>query len=202
MGDDLGSWDPLSPDATAALMAGVGIRWWLAGGWALDLHLGRTTRHHEDTDVVVLRADLPHLQRHLAGWDLHAADPPGTLRPWLRGEVLGGAVHDLWCRPTPHDPWTLQVMVVDVEDGQWVYRRDTRVRRAVGSLSGPASTPRLPVLAPEVQLLHKSKAPRPKDEADLRAVLGSLSVAQRDWLQHSLALVSPGHPWLDRLSAP
>lgn len=74
----LDRWDPIPIDDLVALLDGVECRWWVAGGWAIDLHLGRVTRPHDDTDVVILR---------------------------------------------------LQFMLDDVRDGEWVYRRDARVRR-------------------------------------------------------------------------
>lgn len=52
------------------------------------------------------------------------------------------------------------------------------------------------MLAPEVQLLYKSKQPRPKDQADFEAVLPSLTGGQREWLRAALTIVSAGHPWL------
>lgn len=77
----------------------------------------------------------------------------------------------------------------------WVYRRDTRVRRTVQSLFGPASRHGCPVLAPEVQLLYKSAPPRARDEADFYAVRDALSPAQRQWLVNALELTAPTHPW-------
>ncbi len=156
--------------------------------------------------MLVLRPDLPAVQRHLAGWDLHAADPPGTLRPWRSGEVLPERVHDIFCRRTPDSPWAFQFMVDAVDGGDWVFRRDPRIRRPVASLAGSASRPGLPVLAPEIQLLYKSGAsrpeggPRPKDEEDLDAVLPVLDDEGRAWLTSALSLVAPGNPWLARLN--
>jgi hypothetical protein len=176
-------------------------RWWIAGGWALDLHLGRQTRPHHDLDVLVLRADLAGVRERLRGWDLHAADPPGAgrLRPWPEDELLPAALHDVWCRETPTSPWALQLMVDDTDGADWVYRRDPRIRRPVAELHGPASTPGRPVLAPEVQLLGKSRTGRAKDVADLYAVVGSLDAHQRDWLRRALTTVDPGHGWLEIL---
>jgi hypothetical protein len=132
------------------LLGGVQVPWWIAGGWALDLHLGRCTRAHHDIDVLVLRQDLPRIRERLRGWGLHAADPPGVLRPWQVGETLPSSVHDIWCRPGPASPWVLQLMVDDTAAEEWVYRRDRRIRRAVSRLAGPASNGERLVLAPEV----------------------------------------------------
>lgn len=55
------------------------------------------------------------------------------------------------------------------------------------------------VLTPEVQLLQKSKTPRPKDEADFVAVNELRGPEQRAWLLRSLALTSPNHHWLTQL---
>jgi hypothetical protein len=189
----------MSPSEVAALLGGVGFPWWVAGGWAIDLHLGRQTRDHDDMDVLVLRDDQLALQQALCGWDLQAADPPGSLRPWHAGEVLPTEVHDIWCRREPGSPWSLQVMVDDAHDGIWQYRRDTRIKRPVSGLDGSSDKGPPQVLAPEIQLLQKSRSPRPKDEADFLAVRHSLTRDQREWLVTALTLVSPAHPWLGRL---
>ena len=38
----------------------------IAGGWALDLALGRQTRAHEDVDVAVLRSEHEQLREFFA----------------------------------------------------------------------------------------------------------------------------------------
>ena len=90
-------------------------------------------------------------------------------------------------------------MIDDARDGVWTYRRDPRIRRPVPELDGPASNADRRVLAPEVQLLQKSKAPRPKDEADLLVVRRALDPDRRRWLEAALSLASPEHPWLGQL---
>ncbi|SDF56383.1 Aminoglycoside-2''-adenylyltransferase [Blastococcus aurantiacus] len=201
MGQESDGWEPLSVQDVTELLDGVDAPWWIAGGWALDLHLGRQTRPHHDIDVLVLRADLPTLRERLRGWDLQVADPPGAgvLRPWPESEVLAPSLHDIWCRRTPTSPWSLQLMVDDTDGPDWVYRRDHRIRRPVSELYGPASIPGRPVLAPEVQLLGKSRTPRPKDVADFQRVAGTLDERQRAWLREALTTVAPGHEWLPAL---
>jgi hypothetical protein len=38
VGADLGRWEPLTVDDVVEVMAGVAAPWWIAGGWAIDLH--------------------------------------------------------------------------------------------------------------------------------------------------------------------
>ena len=189
----------MTPTGVTELLRGVPCRWWIAGGWAIDLHVGRQTRDHGDIDVLILRDDQFAMQQALRGWDLHAADPPGALRPWQVGEVLPARVHDIWCRRSPTSPWSLQIMVDNSRDGMWTYRRDVRIQRPLSELDGAASNGDRRVLAPEVQLLQKSKAQRPKDDADFLAVHPLLDTQQREWLARSLRVVSPAHPWLAQL---
>ena len=57
----------------------------------------------------------------------------------------------------------------------------------------------IPYLQPEVVLLFKAKAVRPKDELDFAAVLPHLESSRRLWLRDALTLVHPGHAWLESL---
>lgn len=57
----------------------------------------------------------------------------------------------------------------------------------------------IPYLAIEAVLLFKAKHTRDKDEADFTGVLPLLSRAERGWLDATLGLVHPDHPWRTRL---
>lgn len=201
---DLGPWEPLSPDDAQTVLSGVPFVWWLAGGWSLDLLIGRPTRDHHDIDVTVLRPELAQVRDSFAAWDLHVADPPGTgtLRLWPLGTMLGAELHDVWCRRRPGEAWCLQIMVDDVDGDAWMYRRDIRIRRPVASLSGRASRPGCAVLSPEIQLLYKSEGLREKDQADFDRFSALLTEEERTWLRGALELASPEHPWLDCLAQP
>lgn len=63
-----GWWCPLTPGEVAERLGAFNGPWWIAGGWAIDLFLGRQTRPHGDTDVLVLRCDQLALQQVLEGW--------------------------------------------------------------------------------------------------------------------------------------
>ncbi len=73
-------WEPLSVQEVAELFAGLTIVWWIAGGRAIDLFVGRETRSHGDTDVLIRRDDQIEVQSYLSGWDLHKTQQPG-LKP-------------------------------------------------------------------------------------------------------------------------
>jgi hypothetical protein len=201
MAGEHGSWEPLSVPDVVGLFRGARFPWWVAGGRAIDLFVGRETRPHADTDVQVLRRDQLAVQAHLAGWDLHAADPPGVLRSWAPGEVLAEHVHDVWCRRGRDAPWALQLMLGPAAGGRWVFRRDPRIARPIERL-GRRTADGVPYIAPEVQLLFKARGPLAKDEADFAAALPLLDDEARGWLADALALHLPGHLWLDRLRRP
>ncbi|WP_143231070.1 nucleotidyltransferase domain-containing protein [Actinosynnema sp. ALI-1.44] len=179
-----GKWQPATPPEVAELFSTVDVPWWIAGGYAIESHVGHAFREHGDIDVMLLRRDQSAVQQALAGWEWWAADPPGELRPWRSGEVLPSAVHDIWCRPAADQPWRIQI-ILDESDGEdWVSRRDPRIRRPITTI-GLRTTDGIPYLAPEIQLFYKAKDPREKDEADLAAV--RLDPEQRDWLDAAVA---------------
>lgn len=184
-------WRPLFPAAVFEVFDGAAFSWWIAGGYAIEQAVGRAFREHGDIDVLVFHRDQAAIREHLKNWDCWMADPPGSLRPWPIGEDLPASVHDVWCRPTPDDPWALQLMVDRAKDGQWVSRRDPWVGRPVVELGDDHW------LVPEVQLFYKGKEPRPKDEIDFQAVLPLLSVAQLQWLTDAMrAAYGPQNRWL------
>jgi hypothetical protein len=80
LGEELYHWEPLSVEKTVELLAGLETPWRIAGGCAIDLFVGRTTRTHGDLDVLIRRVDQLRVQAHLSQWDLHRANHPG-LRP-------------------------------------------------------------------------------------------------------------------------
>ena len=194
---DFDNWSPLTPQQVAALFQAFSGPWWVAGGWAIDLFIGRQTRPHEDIDIAVLRCDQHVVHDALPGWVLYAVDPPGTLRPWRRTETLPLSVNNIWCRPSPDEPWGLQVLLENADGDRWCYRRDARITRPVASLGEERDG--VPAISPEVQLLYKSKGLRPRDEHDFSHALPLLDPRRKEWLAAALSIIQPDHPWLPLL---
>lgn len=185
-------WQPLTPDEVTRLFRTADFPWWIAGGWALDLFVGRQSREHDDIDVGIFRVDQHRLRSLLHGWDVHVASA-GRTRRW-EGEPIRHPVNDLWVRRDGSQPWCLQVMLNDGAGDEWVYRRDDRFRMALAS--AVRSDGHRPYLAAHLQLLFKAKDPRPKDDADFRLVYPLLTHDERLWLADALTVLHPGHPWL------
>jgi hypothetical protein len=195
----LGPWQPASVTEVAAIFSAFEAPWWVAGGRAIELAVGKQLRDHVDIDVLILRRDHDNVQHVLPDWQWWASDPPGRLRPWERGERLPVGVHDVWCRPAGAEPWRIQVMLDESAGEEWVSRRDPRIRRRISSL-GLVSAERVPYLAPEVQLFYKAKQPRRKDEIDFTAVLPLLGIDQREWLDAAIrTCYGQDHAWRERL---
>ena len=190
------NWKPLSVDEVRIVFESFKQQWWIAGGWAIDLFLKKQTRHHDDIDILISRDDQHEMQSLLKDWDVWVADPPGTLRPLKHGEVIKKGLQDIWVRKTPTDPWQIQIMLFDVEQNEWIFKRDESIRRSLDSITIKTAEG-LMLLAPEVQLLYKSKSLREKDQKDFESVLPAMSNVQRDWLKSVLIKVyQDGHEWI------
>ena len=190
-----------------ALMEGYRAPWWIAGGWAIELHAAAThagrIRPHADLEIAVLRRDQRALFDHLRGWQLCAVVRAGVLEPW-DGQIVPSAVHQLWARRgpplPPHpdrfltDPTFLEVFLEEAVDDLWRFRRQLAIARPLSELG--AVTPRgTPFIRPEVGLLYKAKHPRFKDQRDFDASAPTLDATARAWLTTALEQVHPGHPW-------
>jgi hypothetical protein len=193
---ELGPWVPLDLESVVETFSSAQFRWWVSGGHALDLHLGRSWRDHEDTDIGIVRSDLKELHALLIHWDLHVASA-GQLTPW-RGEPLEVARHqnNLWCRLTADGPWVLDVTIGEGSNENWIYRRDPTVQ-VPWDMAVLRTTGGIPYLAPELQLLYKSKDLRSKDDTDAREVIPSLNARQRAMLSR---LLGTDHSWQRRLA--
>jgi aminoglycoside-2''-adenylyltransferase len=59
----------LSPAEVHRLFPRISAPWWLAGGYSIELALGRPLRDHGDIDVLLLRRDQGAVQHALSGWE-------------------------------------------------------------------------------------------------------------------------------------
>ena len=187
-----GRWDPLVPEQLADLLAGCGVRWFVAGGRAA--RVGAPPRDHADIDISVRAGDVGPIREVMRDWHLWE-NSDGALRPLLPGVALSPGCEQLWVRRAAGQPWRFEFLLDwHSTDAEWVYKRDARVRlpwdKAAHAVDG------VWYLRPEVALLFKAKNDRPKDRADLQAA--HLDPAARSWLADTLDLL--GHQEWARLT--
>jgi hypothetical protein len=189
----------------ARAMARLGRPWFISGGWAIDLHLGRVTREHHDVDILVLRSDQLRVQTLLADWRLNKIIPhpqglmnQGTLARWEPGERLELPVHQVDVHRAGDDAIAFQVMLGESSGDRWIYRRNPAVTHPLVSL-GFHPLWGLPYLAPEIVLLFKAKLMQPHDRADFAAAAPTMSTEAKAWLREALIKCHPGHKWLAAL---
>ena len=191
---DLEAWDAWSPARVAENLTGVTAPWCVAAGWALDLFLERQTREHDDLEIGVPSDGFARVHEALASFDFVVI---GDGKAWPLTDESLARYRQTWVRE-PNGPWRVDVMRERWDGDTWICRRDARVRVHAASLISRTADG-IPYLQPEIVLLFKAKAARPKDEQDFAAVLPHLDGSRRLWLRDALDLVHPGHPWLEPL---
>ncbi len=186
--------------AVAEELADLLCPWVIAGGWAIDLFLGRVTRVHHDVDVVIARNDQLTVQAYLSarGWKW-AAPNEQRLEPWPPQTTLELPRFQAHAH---RDGAVLDFLFSPIENGIWRFRRDPSIVRTVERMRLKTEAG-LPFLAPELALLFKSKrtegAGRSKDEADFEKIQALLEPERRTWLRWALTITDPEHPWIERL---
>jgi len=176
------------------LMSSYTGSWWIAGGWAIDLHLGHQSRPHHDIDIAVLRQDQHLLRDYLSDWAFQKV-VNGSLQPWPADQFLELPVHELYAQQAET---TLEFLLNESENDRWLFRRNREVSQSVSNVTRK-SADGIPYLSPEVVLLYKSKAIRPHDNEDFETTLPTLDISAKEWLAASLEQCHAGHEWISRL---
>ena len=194
-----GPWLPRTPRDVAELFEGYVGTWWIAGGWAIEAFTG-VSRPHDDVDPSIPRSDVAALRAHLAGrLDVWQADD-GLLRPMVEAtDKISDTCENLWLRRSGADPWEYDVILMHATPTTWTFKRDARISLPLPEILWTRDG--ITYLRPEVQLLHKARAVRPKDQVDFEVCAPLLDPQSRTWLREALRTAHPGHPWLSGLQA-
>jgi hypothetical protein len=190
------AWQPYTPRELAERLTGLPEPWYVAGGWAVDLFLGRVTRPHHDLEIGLPASRFGRLAGLFPGWDFYVPRS-GKLVP-ADARAMADEFQT-WALDPVADVWRFDVFREPHDGDTWICRRDETIRRPYAEIV--RRTPDgIPYLAPEVVLLFKAKAVRDKDAEDFARVLPALSDRERSWLDAALARVHPDHEWRARLA--
>lgn len=184
--------------AVASLLSDFPGRWWIAGGWAIDLFAGRVTRPHEDVDVLILDRDQAAFHRACGEIGFtHKDHRTNAEREWLRDDQLTPGPDTLLLRGSRAGAKQLEILFARTDEDQWVYHRGRGLLRLPIADIG-RSRDGIPYLVPQLNLLFKATDPRPQDHEDFHIVLDLLGEEERAWLR--LRLERRGdHPWVAAL---
>lgn len=173
--------------------------WAVCGGWAIDLFLNRVTRPHKDVDFAILRKDQLLVQQHLSskGWILEKAIS-GQLIPWNAGEWINLPVHTIWCKNPQSTPDFVELLFNEADESIFLFRRDLSITLPLEKMI-ISSASEIPILAPEIVLLYKSRNAEQSSVSDFENVLPNLSSERRSWLATALRKLNPDHIWLKSL---
>jgi 8-oxo-dGTP pyrophosphatase MutT (NUDIX family) len=193
-------WLPWTPDEVAARLFGVGTRWYVVAGWAIDLFVGSPTRHHEDIEIGIPAGGFPAIRSRFAEFecDVVGSVDGGEGMRWPLESPAFDEHFQTWFREPATGVYRLDVFR-DPHDGDtWFCRRDHSIslpydRVIMRSAAG------IPYMSPEIVLLFKAKHNRDKDRADLAAVRPLLTDDQVHWLREGIEQLHPGHAWLVEL---
>lgn len=177
-------WRRTSPQELTGWLAAAPVPWGIAGGWALDLWQGTVSREHSDIEIACFRADLPALLPVLGAFEIAIARNK-VLTPYRPGDALPEDSFSLWLRRHGETLWDFEIVAEAQRDGHWAYRREPAVTRPLVTVFTRVCD--FPVIAPEIQLLYKCKAPRPKDFDDLARFVPLLDATAYAWLHDAVA---------------
>jgi hypothetical protein len=172
-------------------------QWWIAGGWSIDVFLGRETRSHGDLEIGIWRDDQAKIQATYPDrrWQKVVEK---TWLPWDTNERLALPIFQLKALDESTGEEVEFFLNDRDEHNNFICRRDDRIRMPIHEaiVTAPGD---IPVIAPAMHLLYKAKYLREKDQHDFDLIVPLLAEAQRRWLRASIELLHPNRAWLERL---
>jgi len=196
---DLDAWEAWHPRQLADRLRDLPVPWYVAAGWSVDLFRGEQTRAHGDLEFAVPAAHFALLPPLFPELDFWVPAGEGVLVPLTASALADDSQHQTWAWDPAAGRWRFDVFREPHDGDVWICRRDEqRIRRPYPEIIRHTADG-IPYLAIEAVLLFKAKHARAKDEADFTGVLPLLSQAERGWLDATLGLIHPDHPWRARL---
>ena len=188
-------WQAWTPREVAERLSGSSACWYVAAGWALDLFVVGLGRSHDDLEIGVPREQFAEIAQAFPGFEW---DVVRNGCAWPFPEEADTS-HQTWLREPATGRYRLDVFREPHDGDYWVCRRDTSITMPYRELI-LRTADGIPYLIPEVVLLFKAKARRPKDHADFVRVLPVMDRSRKFRLSRWLSRVHPGHPWIEALS--
>jgi len=177
------------------VMSGFNKNWFFAGGWAIDLFLGKETRDHHDIEIGIFREDQIKLKQFLSTWNFKKVFK-GKFISW-DDEYLELPIHEILATNNANY-FELEILLNECDAESWKFRRNLKISYPLQSIIMYFETG-LPYLAPEIVLLYKVRNTREKDHKDFLSIKDCLKSNQQNWLRQVIKIHEPQHEWLQLL---
>lgn len=178
-----------------SLMNSFNKTWFIAGGWAIDLFLGKETREHKDLEIALFRKDQLNLKEYLKEWDFKKV-VKGEFHNW-GNEFLELPTHEIHATNKLNGD-NIEILLNETKDNNWIFRRDLRISSPLDLVWSYSDTG-IPYLNPEIVLLYKARNTREKDHQDFYTIKDYLDNEKKQWLRSALELHEPRHKWIQFL---
>ena len=171
--------------------------WFFAGGWSIDLGIGKVTRDHEDVDICIFREHALEVLSYFSEWTIYIAIPrEGRLELCQTLKDLDPPRYGLHLH---RDQDFIEILLTDRNEDNILFRKNHHISINYKQFVREDSLNRKYV-APEWQLLFKAKEGRLKDEEDFKAYLPFMDKEQRLWLSLALQKQFPSSSWIEQLT--
>lgn len=179
-----------------SLMSGFDKPWFFVGGWAIDLFIGKETRHHQDIEIGIFRNHQKELKDYLKDWDFKKVSS-GEFSPW-EDEFLERPIHEIHGLNKSNGN-LIEILLNEANGSFWRYRRDQSITYPIKSVLRHTNA-NIPYLNPEIVLLYKAKNTREKDQLDFMEIKNYLNDQEKKWLRTAINSQDPNHDWLKLLT--
>lgn len=166
--------------------------WMIAGGWAIDLYLGKVTRKHKDIEIAIPRNEQQQLKEYLTNWSFDYVEN-SRFTPWEKNVHLSLPIHEIHAK---NDTYQLEILLNEIDNNEWTFRRNKDIKYPLKKLMKQTAH-RIPFLSPEIVLLYKAKINQEKDRLDFKNTFPLLSKETQDWLLLSIEKTHHNHDWLN-----
>jgi len=177
------------------LMENFKWSWFIAGGWAIDLHIGKESRIHKDIEIAIFRKDQLKLKNYLQDWEFKKVIS-GKFHPW-ENVYLELPTHEIHAVNELNKD-EMEVLLNETNGDKWKFRREMSISSPIKEIYS-YTVEGVPYLNPEIVLLYKVKNTREKDHQDFMTVKDYLNPQQRRWLSDAIQIHEPQHVWLKHL---
>ena len=188
---------PRKLDSACSVFSDFKEPWFVAGGWAIDLAIGRVTRQHNDIDFCIFRDSLHQFLSYFEEWKIEVSIPGTSQR--LACQSIEDATlprHELHC---DFENINIEILLNDRAGENLLFRRDTSIALPLERFTCWTND-NIPFVHPAWLLLFKAKYSKEKDQKDFKEVIKILSKDDLKWLHQALCQHQPDSQWLRELN--